>query len=1265
MTEANGNTTRGGSEQVIIEVMKTAIRNALSAKNTNEAINRVNEIKDESNQVKKELDNQVEQDPNSVPKDIPGKVGDEDSLKHKATKTKITVQEVMKTYREEKLIPPSVGRIGTEMIKNLANKIDQSFITEQTSPYLYQIINKALNGQIKNVDDLSQIFRQMDYLIAYNPTLYQKIHESLVETALSEGSSQSEIDQKFNMKENSLVQKIQRNASGNRMAPSAEDWDKYEQIHKQINKALSKAFENEKVGGDDRYKVLRFLFGDNSLNEGEMLAIFNKLGLPNSREMITNYNSLRKQLFENGLNLEFIKQYMPQFSRYIDQAQSEFKLDSLLKNGFVTKNEKDGSLEFKRKDRLRFQDLIQEYYYYALEKVHDDKSKLFQESSGQSMEYQYYFGAIRQIISNACDQLKKYHFQDNNEIQEFLTDKSSRYQASIMTFARTFHDLPLYARNVESFEKWPEFLGYLFPSELAEVFDENDRFMQTARETITQYTRMKIVQNGNKVPADLISGEYKTQGVRWSLKFEEDIKNMLKSRAGKLGIDLSGRNEWKLRRALTYAPGIGIANLVDYETMSTADPNTPANFKGVPPLLSAISAKFNWGLGRGDPVAGVFSKYLLGMPVTMFPEDRGFIPRLFHKRKWVPKAFANMIDSQVKEYTDLILTDLFDRGSTYQELLSMVNIATSLISRHGWRMNPIRDELKGTFKEEKPGMDFEHAWDQWTAKDWKEIFDLSLRDYGNASLWWFVNSNLERLDTEMKRLLVDQEKTGRDKAFEEWNEFSSGKRALEKIMFDGDKKHSFLEVRQLRLYQLRGESFYRYMRRNPGDFLLLLSQTVPELANANINIEDLARRGITLNENEIRILNSDIFVDDSEIKSYETALKKIGKTDLEIRQIISRRERVKNSWQEEFATLRNVRRWLIENSKTQKSVKDFITFFTEGASVAFARMMSENDKYKQRIENAETEDEKKTLKAEYAKKFRLYLKKEDFFSRETGEEKEKQLARMVFDEGGLFNLLTGQNYDNLGDEKDFGYLENFGDYNKLGKKTAFFYMAQGWTLKEGDINPFSSDFNHFAVYKHLGEVGEDVVKRYLGDANAVKKMVEGVSKLDVMLAEIATGQIKLDELYKLHMTMYSTLKGIISDEYAIRANYILAQIVTQFFWEHSLTRNASLKYLGAGLLTRLFVGTKISLSKILTGNRHAYSMDENAARDYFRHLAYDLHVLPHEGAWSNEQLELAFDSKQDTFIFGDVLPSVMWLLLLYLIWTYAKKALEESQGKKK
>lgn len=1063
-----------------------------------------------------------------------------------------------------------------------------------------------------------------------------------------------------------------------------EDWDRLEEIQNIMNKATEKinaSFATEKdenvnkLFQKDRDLIKLFYHGDTTISIDEIRTIFRRHNIP--LELVDEYRDLITKI--NSLKLEPIS-FMtdPEFKRLINEANKLFDInDKKFQNEFLISGPDNKPLLMTREGRLKFKNLITKYYNFGLQRIHQTQSEQFAKAQQGSEQTRYYFGDLHGIITNACEGLKTLYSNDR-EAQRFFTDMSAAYQARIMTWAETFHDLPLYARNAESFEKWPEFLGYLFPSQLGEIFDPEDRFMEMVRDEITTYTKRRMVLNGNKYPHDLLSGEYKKEGVRYGFRFTEDVKDIIERRMRALGMwekNPDPDREWQLERAMVYAPGIGIASLIDVEVRSTAEPVT--DFEGIDPIMAKFSAKHNWAMGRGSPFAGLKpAKYMLAMDVDVFPEKKGFFSRLTHKKPWVPKEFVDKVDKQVAKYGGEVYSQLFDRGGKYQELLNMVNFAPSLISRSGWRMRPIRDELYGKMNEQwkidMAGKDAPEIWRTWTRKDWNKVWDLSLKEYGNASLWWFINSGPERLNNSMKRLLKDRLGTN-DEVSLKFPEYDSGELALDRkfnINIDGQEKEmNFLEIKIMQMNQLRGETFYRYLRRNPGDFFLSLSQLVPDLANLYQN-QKLANAGLKSWE-----LN-DVFLTKEQLHERYGRVK----TELEYEQIEAKQNAIMKRWEKVgFTTLKQLNKWMCDqiNEGKFKDVQEFIRVIEEESGTASERMRNKNNDLERQIldltikrDNEGNPDKKDKLTQEIVKKReqkRLYTTPEDFVidSKANADPKTKEDAKKIsaaiFDPNGLIKILTGKEYTALKADEN-GYLDNFGDYDKINLDNFFYQMGQAWTLKQGDTNPYSADFNHFAVYSKLGQPGEDLVKRYVGDAVSQSKVLENLAHLDNLLLEASHGG-NFEEIFKLHKDLFMMLQGIISKEYAWRANNIMASIVTQFFMEHSDLRTSFIPF-PMTMLARTMMGRSVSLSKLLSGNMQAYTMDQNAIKTYFRELSYVMDVIPHKGAYSHEQLETAFDAKSDTYIFGDFAPNFLLFLAMFLFWTYIKKAFSESEGKK-
>ena len=1006
---------------------------------------------------------------------------------------------------------------------------------------------------------------------------------------------------------------------------TVEEEDEWFSLFDKLSGIINKGI--DQLSEEERRAIFHFQWGGDSGKTPEERQAFeraiSKLNI--GRDEVDRYIFLRKKF--TNLPLEVIKSYSGTYRNILERAERDFNVENLIKI-FIDRNGKINPSN--TETRKKFKELITKYYFKVLQEIHSNKSMEFNQIMRENQSYSYFFSGLSQIIYQGCEELERSLpekvFEDEDKKRDFilfLTDVKTRFQSSIMAYANIMHNLPLWARGGPgTFEKWSQFMGNLFHSELAEVFDD-DGFMDMARRVVTTVIRREIAKNGNQYPSDLISGYYDQEGARWSQKLESLIREELEKVAKETGMNLE-EDRWKIERALVYSPAIGIDTLVDIETMATADPKW-ADFKGIHPLLPVISAKFNWGSGRGDPYATKIARYLLGMEVNLFPKKEG-IARLWRKKKWVPQQFADFIDREVRKYGDEVMGQLFSAGGLYQELLNMLTIAPSLISRHGWRMQGIYDEFSGL--DEVKGVrgsvalsDFWKSDAYWNRDNWKKLWDEATKQYGTASLWWFLSAGPSRLSQEMKRLVAKQK--GEQEVNDNFIEWQPGVYRVNNRMLEEsfnfrvgnqDKRMSLLEIRQIRMNQLRGELFFRYLRRDPGNFFLILTQMAPQLvAKSNELFDNILGQigGEKTKEAVVKVIEN-LKVD---------RLKK--------EKLLSEFNNLYSKWGNFVFKLTDIRNLLKEKKEEFKGKGDFIDILVNQSSVALQKTIKRGD---------------------------LFVSKDDFT--------DEGIKEFIFgsnNKKGLIELTTDLTTDNLDD-----FYQNFGDYDNFGKDNFFYRMANAWFIKELDINPFSADVNHYAVFKHLGKGGEDVFTRLHGDALTVfQKCITQLTALNDLLLDVAnTGN--MEKIYALHKDIEKALSGTMGQEYSQRANYILAQIVSKFFLEHSLARDPKLNFVfPLSLITRFILDKKISLSKIVTNNRHAYTMDTNAVRTYFMNLAHELGVIPATGAWSREHLERVFDATVEQFFVGDVAPKFLWFFVLFLLINYIKKSLEEAQGKKK
>ena len=1212
-------------------------------------------------EAKEALDNRVQTQ--KTGELLEGKAGDGISLKHRVTTAEIFVKELLRAYKSDRSLIPQLPQDnpGGKLISKIVDQVEIFDIDPKSSPYLYLIIHQAINGQIKDLNQLKVAFQKIQYLEIYNSFLFEKLRKIFKETALEYKMTPEEVEGFFGTKK----------PSGGIISPEEEKkfWEIYNRVVKEMwvdpPQLTSKQFE----------ACAYFLSGNLT---PDLVPHLKATGLLKDDE-ISFYLNFYQKMGERMITLGLIAEYAGHLKERLIEAMEVFRTENIRKRYFMDRN---GRLIFDEKSAEEFKNLIQRFYFYGLEIIHSKSEADYRHIIQDENYIHYYFMGLKQIIDKACLEimtgipegltgpagLTGEGTENLRKIRQLLQNIVYTYQGDILFFAEILHNFPFYARNMETHQKWGEFLKQIFPSKLAEMFDD-DGFMNLVRRTIPQMIREELVANGNYYPSEILGGKYDKKGRVWTREFNNKVRNRVIEIARTRGYEIDGENNYRLQRALTYSEALGIMTLIDLETMGTAYPE-PGNFKGIHPLLPLLFARFNWG-ARGYPYAGIIFKYLLGMPVDVFPERRPWWKRLFKKRRWSPEEIKKSIDGGLGylggEMMEKIIENTGIKRGKFLELLNLLNIATSYISRAGFRIAPLLNALynypnikKLFIDPSDPYIDRTNAFRRGISykQQWEKLWKMAALQYGTSSLWWLTSA---RLTFELKSLIAKQRGADViDHFFQILGEdtYEPTPMSLREIFIiedpSGDprktERMTFFDIKQHRLKQLQGEAFFLHLQRNPGELVLLISQMVPEL------FAGFSERGFD---------QGFVFLDDQELAKNGDWLRRLNST--ERKKIIKRKGELIERWGEEgFMILRALRKWIINGAaqiaekstideispeKRGELIKNFLTVLTTESTIAFEGMYSRSKNLLKDLEKMGnlSWDEIEKLRRIEEKDFRLGGKGQ-------------LISRLIFDpNNGLFKILTGLSFDQLDN-----YYHNFGDFNRKGTDNFFYRLANNWFFLEGEVNPFSSDVNYYEMFKVMGGVGEDILARLHGDVDFVFEAIKKIGTLPEILARAAKSH-ELKEIYELHQVLFQALSGTLGFDYAYRANYILAQIVTEFFMEHSVARDPWLNILfPLGWLRRTTLAKKLSLSKLALNDLHAMSWDTNAIRSYFMTLAHELPipVIPETGAWSEELLNQAFESTGKEYFFLDVGPKFLWFLALFLLLIYIRKAIEEQEKKK-
>ncbi len=1041
---------------------------------------------------------------------------------------------------------------------------------------------------------------------------------------------------------------------------TSETKDKHKKLFRLINEKTRQAFKNNKIELSDLDIINDFLF-TGEITPG-VEKIIEKISL--SQEDLKTYSQLAQLLNENILNFGILESYAPAWIETVQKAQAEFNLENLRK---YFERDENGNLTISTKNRQILKNKVRKYYYLALSELHKQPSEQFYKLLNENPEINYYLSMLRQVIRSSFENLIGLFpdIDENQDLSKFITDITGNFQSRILSLAAIFHDAPLYVRDLDSVEKILEFLKFMYPTQLAELFHDDKLILTIARDEMTMLLRQYLVENNNQYDGSLLSGEYDRPGVYWNQWFKEKYVRRLKKRLAQIATTEEEKkyleeNEWIINMISTYSEAIGIVTLIDGEILSTSDP--VSHYGNVHPFMSFLSAKHNWFTGRGRYGPGLINKYLLGMPVELYPRQRPLLKRLFSKKAFNPKAIKEEIDNYVEIVGGNIVDNIFNASGLYIEFMALFNLPNSYNSWDGWRIEEIPNNFMN-FVNQMFGIDIRKDGKKLDDETWAKIYDLGFKLYGTSFLWWSIKGALGRLSSDInQRLLGLGFSEHQIRQIKENHAIED----LIQINFSGqDRKINYVEFEALKLAQRRAELYFRYLRRNPGDFLMILHQICPEVFAFNDKSDWkntlLFEFNPNLSEKEVtekikqRIKNGEIDGSQADIKSF---LKK--------RRIFWQR------WRGNYEELKRINQWIKKVSTeerfcSEKKVFDkkknqfvtvksfdknkFIDFFVQASANAYARLKRENELVREKIlySNLPPEDKKALLD-----NLRDYLKETD--------SEDQEFWRLFAGDGGFFEAVTGKKINEAEE-----YFLKFGGAKTDGEVNIFFNLAHNWFLSNGDINPFAADTPYYEVF-NAKRSGEDMLKRTL-EANAgnYKKVISEIRKLEEILDDASkSGSFKRIE--ELHQNIKVTMGSLVGYDTAWRANCRLAEIVANFFAEHSLLRDPKTAWLGpVGWLASSIVGQKnISLSVILTQNINAHSMDTNALRSYFEFLKNNNFINPNRGgAWGLEYLNRIFETGNPEYIFGEVVPKVLWAVIIFTFLIYLKKAYEEAKGEKK
>lgn len=177
--------------------------------------------------LKKRINNAMRKD-GYPPQSFAGDKDDLNDANGKARYTQKLVQEILTATVQDKTpmvdgIPTDAATFGLEAVKSISQNLPIELVTENSSPYLFDLFNKILTGEIKSVEGLQEAVIEMSPVSQFDTHIFNQVQLSLYQIAESHGVSREVI--------NDRLRSIDRNNTRDQVEQMFKhDWDNRLQI---------------------------------------------------------------------------------------------------------------------------------------------------------------------------------------------------------------------------------------------------------------------------------------------------------------------------------------------------------------------------------------------------------------------------------------------------------------------------------------------------------------------------------------------------------------------------------------------------------------------------------------------------------------------------------------------------------------------------------------------------------------------------------------------------------------------------------------------------------------------------------------------------------------------------------------------------------------------------------------------------------------------------------------------------------------------------
>ncbi len=1025
---------------------------------------------------------------------------------------------------------PEVTGFSKIIIQKISEKIKPEETYLQEAPYLYNIFQKTIQGNITDIDILAEEFHELKALQVFNPLMYKKLEEVMMAVAIDQGYKQDEIEEKFEIE----------NSSNNKSNGSSLDYE-----FKRDWETLSTFnFSNE-----DK-KLIRSLYSPKDF--ADYLVSVKKDIQAENKEDNKHINEDINEETERRIVMVFSKLY----AKADTEAASKF-FDEIIKEGFLNSIELSQILLSRRLYNLRnqFASLSPTEYNKLPEEFKSLKfftGKTFRESVDKKMKVKLIVKNEKgndEEIENLVPEVKTLPFVTNEEISidKFLMDIETEVGHEIET--RKFcHNISALVMRSPDAEKG-------FWSQIAHYADE---------------LRATDIDNINILPdSDAISSAFSlyTKNI-WEAFGENNwihdpnifqsmdrgnFNRLQQTTIKQLKEMFPNYDDWRLYRAMKI--GIGLAQgvyITEQEAAAWADPQMQQTGDVT---FRSYYYNDNSALNALNPTHTLlrfFTEKTSKGPI-LFSLVTGIDQKLFrvydHRELWL----------KLQEFKDAFKsgTTSFERKNPFERTLMEIlpNIARigSVITRRGWGLRPA---LEGWYVYKKEGEN------ETGNIDYLATFK-SLQYIGIEAVYQYLNDVLEEDPDFNKLLIYDLEHIKKERLIQIENEVE--KDIKDKKINENINKEDEIQKRFIKGKTDRDEFFKYLYKQYICNDENLANKPITDLEVNKAYEQYLATVKIEA-INDVNNLLKRAGKEASISRRYNAIDKKVRDELIEkeiYKKLLSRtltgmirdrtpsklvlydRKRLSEKGLSNWENLRMKCEWKGSEGRRimDQAMKDLQFLETKARSETTKRMKE----YLQKKGITERTSYSEITFKDFETDEKKYLINEDFIRNNIEDETRQKNVIKLFsaiktqcnNENGLFT----KKFSELLREKDV--LGNF-----IEKYFPFAIVPE--ELEKS-----------FLAFKNTGE---KVLKRRHGDISGAEMIVfKNINDLLNSLHEVAISpDRKMDKLVQQIGNIEAYIEGTIGKKEALRVAYQLSVMVINYFKKDTIARNILTKYLISG-----------------------------------------------------------------------------------------------------